>query len=330
VRLPGGYARRAAGAADLPAIDRLLADCDAAESEPGYRDLAAQIRAVIEDDAPRRSGEALVVADARRRLVACAAVRLPDYPRPIAFARLLGAVHPRHRRRGIGGHLLDLSARLAGARFELRHEGRPRSLRISFGGTRDDAERLYRRHGFRLHGRELQLRRDLSAPVAGRPLPPGLTTAAWAPGTRHLFYAAYAATHIETPEDRTRTEAEWCAGVAADGTLRPDLSLVALDGARPCAYILSEVVPRDGRDVGWIWLLAVDPAYRRRGLATSLVSRVLCAFRAEGLPEAGLWVDEANPAARTAYDRLGFRQRSRLTTYEKPAGSRSTSPVPAR
>src|SRR5919201_2792102 len=89
VNLPSGYAQRAACTADLPAIERLLADCDAAESEPSYDGLEREIGRVIESDAPRRTGEALVVADARRQLVACTAFRLPAYPRPIAFARLL-------------------------------------------------------------------------------------------------------------------------------------------------------------------------------------------------------------------------------------------------
>lgn len=318
--LPGGYAQCAATTGHLPGIECLLADCDGVEAEPGYRSLGSQIRRVIESDAPRGAGEALAVTDARGQLIACASFALPDSPRPIAFARLHGAVHPEHRRHGIGSALLEWTERRAQALFDLRRESRPRSLRISFGGSWDDAERLYRRRGFVFHDRTLQLRRDLSAPVAERPLPPGITTAAWSSETGPLFYAAYNAAHAETPEARTRSEEEWCADVAADATLRPDLSLVALDarnGTRPCALMLCEIVSRDGRDVGWIWRLAVDPDYRRRGIATSLLSHALTAFRREHLPEAGLWVDEANAAARATYDRLGFLQRSRLTTYAK-------------
>jgi len=81
VTLPSGYAQRAACTADLPAIVRLLRDCNAAGSEPSLGGLDREIGKVIETDAPRRTGEALVVVEARRQFVACAAFRLPDYPR---------------------------------------------------------------------------------------------------------------------------------------------------------------------------------------------------------------------------------------------------------
>jgi len=109
----------------------------------------------------------------------------------------------------------------------------------------------------------------------------------------------------------------WVRDVEDDASLRRDLSFVAVDGDRPCAYLLSEVVTREGRRVGWVWLLGVDRRYRRRGLATALLLHVLDAFRREGLPEVGLWVSEENGAARAVYERLGFRERSRLTTYAK-------------
>jgi len=324
VILPHGYTQRAAVISDLPAIERLLASCDAAESEPSYHGLASQIRGIAENDMPRGTGKACVITGDREPLVACASFSLPAYPRPIAFARLQGAVHPQHRRRGLGSYLLHWTEGAARALFSFHRESRPRSLRISFGGDRPDAERLYQRRDFVFHDRSLQLRRDLSAPVAAHSAPPGITTSPWSPHSAHLFYTVYVATHAHSTEASTRTEEEWCADIAADAALRPDLTLVALDGTHPCAFILSEVVPREGHDIGWVWLLRVDPAYRRRGLATSLLSHALTAFAAEGLPEAGLWVDEENTAARATYDRLEFRQHSRLTTYAKSLGPDET------
>ena len=318
--LPSGYRERAAALSDLPALARLLADCDAAESEPGYGALAGQVRAVVEEHGPRGAGEAMAIVDTAGELVAVASFNLPDYPRPIAFARLHGAVHPSHRRRGIGRYLLEWSERRAETLFDARGEVRPRSLRVTFSGAREDAERLYGRSGFAFHDRSLLLRRDLSARVPERMPPPGISTVAWSPQTAPFFYVAFKAARTQRPEERPLDQAEWCADVASDTTLRPDLSLVALDepaGDRPCALILAEVVPREGRNVGWIWQLAVAPSHRRRGVGTSLMTQALSAFRREGLPEAGLWVDGANAPARTLYERLGFRPRSQQTTYAR-------------
>jgi len=81
VNLPSGYAQRAARTGDLRAIERLLADCGAGEPEPSYDGLDREIGRVIENDAPRCTGEALVIVEVHRQRVACAAFRQPDSPR---------------------------------------------------------------------------------------------------------------------------------------------------------------------------------------------------------------------------------------------------------
>ena len=58
------------------------------------------------------------------------------------------------------------------------------------------------------------------------------------------------------------------------------------------------------------------PAYRRRGLAASLLARVLRSSRAEGYDRASLNVDTDNPTgALGIYERAGFRQSYRQDAY---------------
>jgi ribosomal protein S18 acetylase RimI-like enzyme len=52
--------------------------------------------------------------------------------------------------------------------------------------------------------------------------------------------------------------------------------------------------------------LAVDPAFRRRGLGEALVLRTLRALLALGYPKVHLWVTEGNQPARTLYEKVGF------------------------
>ncbi len=66
--------------------------------------------------------------------------------------------------------------------------------------------------------------------------------------------------------------------------------------------------------------LAVDPAVRRRGVASALLQRAAEAARAEGLRSIDLCVGVANGAAVALYERAGFSRVRRLADYY-PAGA---------
>lgn len=61
--------------------------------------------------------------------------------------------------------------------------------------------------------------------------------------------------------------------------------------------------------VAWIGLLLVDPAYRRRGIATCLMRQMLSELDAVGLPTIRL---DATSVGRPLYERLGFRPQYRV------------------
>jgi ribosomal protein S18 acetylase RimI-like enzyme len=64
----------------------------------------------------------------------------------------------------------------------------------------------------------------------------------------------------------------------------------------------------DGRK-GWINRLAVDPAYRRRGLAQRLVAEAERWFSEDlGLEVWAALIEEENIASLTLFDRLGYRR----------------------
>ncbi|MSP83813.1 MAG: GNAT family N-acetyltransferase [Alphaproteobacteria bacterium] len=88
--------------------------------------------------------------------------------------------------------------------------------------------------------------------------------------------------------------------------------MVAPDG-RPVASGVT--VPFDST-YGWISMILVMAAYRRRGLATHMMYRCIDALRRRGLTPAL----DATPAGRQVYVRLGFRDVYTLTRYLVPAG----------
>ncbi len=62
--------------------------------------------------------------------------------------------------------------------------------------------------------------------------------------------------------------------------------------------------------------VAVDPAYRRKGIARSLTNTAIEHAHKRGIDEVWLHVRSENAAAMDLYQALGFRERARRTTWE--------------
>lgn len=68
------------------------------------------------------------------------------------------------------------------------------------------------------------------------------------------------------------------------------------------------------RRAGYLSMVVVDPAYRRRGFARELIERARRATRARGKPFVALDVLASNAPARTLYEQVGYRP-LRSTAY---------------
>jgi ribosomal protein S18 acetylase RimI-like enzyme len=85
-------------------------------------------------------------------------------------------------------------------------------------------------------------------------------------------------------------------------TRDPELFLVFEDANRVVGVVLGTW---DGRR-GWILRLAVDPAQRRRGIATRLVRELESRLRALGCPRVNLLVMPENEAGLRFWQELGY------------------------
>ena len=93
------------------------------------------------------------------------------------------------------------------------------------------------------------------------------------------------------------------------------LWLGAVAGGRLLGYAGMQTV----LDEGYVDNIAVDPAFRRRGVASALLGRMLEQARATGLAFLTLEVRESNLGAIALYERFGFRRVGRRRGYyEKP------------
>lgn len=84
----------------------------------------------------------------------------------------------------------------------------------------------------------------------------------------------------------------------------PELFLVSVAGSEIAGAILGTW---DGRR-GWIFRLAVDPAHRRKGIATALVRELEDRFRVLGCPRINLLVLPQNEAGLRFWQDLGYLQ----------------------
>jgi mycothiol synthase len=115
--------------------------------------------------------------------------------------------------------------------------------------------------------------------------------------------------HVREPYD------EWRHYLVDTETFDPSLWFVAWDGDDPAGIALC----RARGDLGWVGVLGVRRAWRRRGVGRALLLHALQQFRSRGLPRGGLGVDaESLTGAHELYASAGMRVMRELGHYEKP------------
>jgi mycothiol synthase len=92
------------------------------------------------------------------------------------------------------------------------------------------------------------------------------------------------------------------------------LYLIAWDGDEVAGFVRGE--RRD--DTGWIGMIGVRLAWRRRGIAEALLRHAFLEFRRRGMTLAALGVDGENPTGATRlYERVGMEVEAEDVSYER-------------
>ena len=307
---------RAATAADVPAIHRLIA--------------AGELR---------RSGRVMTAADAVAANLARTTL-VPARDTVLVHSRdgaLVGwawmhlgkrahvYVHPDFTGRGLGSQLLEWS------------EERARAVGShDLGQTVDDADTaaaaLLRAHGYTPTVTQWQLAIDLSAyaaSVSGRPasasfdsgrpaspgfdsgqpasagfasaLPAGISVRAFRAGDERATYRM-AEDAFADFQKRPRSYDEWSGLTIGRETFAPALSPLAFDGPRLVGAVLS--MDRPGPE-GHVERVAVDHDYRRRGIAQALLREAFHGFAAAGKQTCVLFT-HSETGALSLYEKAGM------------------------
>jgi mycothiol synthase len=203
------------------------------------------------------------------------------------------AVHPGHRRRGVGGALLAaLLDRVAGPLWIWAHGEHPAALRLA------------QRAGLARQRELFQLRRGLADPLPVHDIPPRVKLRAFVPGEDEAEVVQVNNRAFAWHPEQRRWDISELTVREAQPWFDPKGFLLAVDPAgRLLGFHWTKVHP-DG--FGEVYVLAVDPDAQGTGLGGALTMAGLAHLREQGAPEAILYVESDNAAALRTYHKLGF------------------------
>lgn len=213
------------------------------------------------------------------------------------------AVDPARRGRGLASMLLDAIVAHAAA-----HGGGTLSTWSSHDAP--GVSGLARRGGFRPSRTLLQMRLDV-LPDRAPAMPDGVRLESFRPGRDDdEWLSLNARSFAALPDQGAWTARDLQARLRAPWFDARDF-LVARRGDAMAGACWTKLDPvartHDGRQLGEIYVVAVDPAERGSGLGRTLTLAGLVHLRSRGAQVGMLYVDQANRAATELYGDLGFR-----------------------
>ncbi|GAB3818154.1 GNAT family N-acetyltransferase [Kribbella italica] len=243
------------------------------------------------------------------RTVGYGNVYLPDPGETAERIRVAVQVTPEHRGRGVGQALLTEIERVAA------DAGAVSLLTV----IEDDDRSLHfaRQRGF-VVDRQMS---HSEAVLAGTPdpvdPPEGLRLASYEEVGPRPVWEAMSAVIGGDPSGLSFLGPfdEWVESGWRNPDLRPDLSIVLLDGEQVVSLVSTAADPERG--VIWSNLTGTIPAYRGRGLAKVVKSHALRRAHLAGLATASTGNDAANAPMLAVNDWLGYRLAGSAWTAEK-------------
>jgi mycothiol synthase len=173
----------------------------------------------------------------------------------------------------------------------------------------------YERAGFRPFRHSFRMEIDLVDEVPEPLWPDGHVVRGFREGEERRVHQAQMDSFADTwgfSEFPFETWAHWSMGAL----FQPEHWFVVESGDDLAAIALCRV-PETEPELGWVDILGVLPAYRRRGLAIALLQHVFRHFAALGLEQVALSVDAENPTgAVRLYERAGMHVARKYVRYE--------------
>jgi mycothiol synthase len=192
----------------------------------------------------------------------------------------------------------------------------------AFAGDEDEAAgRALRRFGFEPIRYGFRMMIELDRDVPEPDWPAGFSVRPFRPGEERRFHSAHEQSFADTWEFTAEPFEDWAHWFTSKPFFAPEHWFVVEDAEGEIAAIAMCRVSETLEECGWVRILGVLPAFRRRGLARALLRHVFRHFAGLGLKRVGLGVDAESPTGAVAlYEGAGMHVAWRNVTYERVSG----------
>jgi mycothiol synthase len=197
-------------------------------------------------------------------------------------------------------------------------ERKPGANPIGYAHENDAITRaVFERAGYRVIRHSFRMEIDLRGPVPEPAWPEGITVHTLRAGEEERVHDAHMKSFADawmfTPEPFD----QWSHWFVNDPAFDPTLWCLAEAGS-DLAGILIGNESQTEPGLGWVRILGVVPAHRRRGIAQALLQEAFGEFRRRGLGRGGLGVDaESETGAVELYERAGMHVARTSVQLEK-------------
>ena len=176
----------------------------------------------------------------------------------------------------------------------------------------------YENGGYTLVRHSFQMRIELDGEVPKPQWPDGLVVRNFRPGDAERVCAAQQDAFADHWDFHPQSFEQWRVFTIDRHDFDPSLWWLVEDGDQLVAVALNWWHASGDPEFGWVQILGVRPAWRRRGLATALLQQSFRTFRERGATRVGLGVDAENTTGAVGlYERAGMRPIRRNDIYEK-------------
>jgi mycothiol synthase len=307
IMLPPGYAVRAAGAADAPAIQVLLDACETADCGED-RMVDFEIAGDLLDPDIDVARDWILVVDVGGGPAAFGQAYCDPGGEPWTAAW----VAPDHRGLGLAPTVLDIAEQRVRRRVADGTADRP-SLLTTCEDFKAGRIAWLRGRGYRRVRDSFAMRIDLAREFAEPAWPAGFDIrSARLPDDARPVCEADTEAFREHFGYRVLSFEAWSAWYRSQPAFDPELWLVAWVGDR----VAGEVHGVVRGETGYVGSVAVRKEYRGRGVALALLLEVFARFHARGRDDVNLFVDAENTTgALGLYEKAGMTVWRRFGTY---------------